>query len=394
MTKKTGLYAAVGPDLMHYEIDVDGLALSKRGTLQLPSNVQYVWPHASKPIMYAACSSRISRDAVGTEHCLCVLHIDRSSGEPKLQGAPLRLPHRPIHLTTDASSQNLLVAFNSPSDLHVYRIGSDGSLGEQVTQRNGIDTGVFPHQIRVSADDKLAILVTRGNPAPAQLPHAEAQKDAGALKIFQYDAGMLRNEVSIAPGGGIRFGPRHIDFHPSGRWIFVSLETQNKLYVFEREGNHVIPEPIHQRDLLANPSDVPTKQGAGTLHVHPNGRFLYCVNRGHVPEAYRGRKVLIGADNTFVVFAIDPATGEPTLVQHIDAGGLCPRTFALHPSGKLLVAANAETHLVKTGDGVHQVSGNLAVFQVAGDGRLEFVRRYDVELGPDDKLFWMGMVNY
>lgn len=104
--------------------------------------------------------------------------------------------------------------------------------------------------------------------------------------------------------------------------------------------------------------------------------------------------MLIGADNTFAVFSINEATGEPTLLQHIDAGGICARTFAVHASGELLVAANAETHLVKQGDDVREVSANLAVFEVDGDGRLKFVRKYDVELGPQDKLFWMGMVDY
>ncbi len=394
MSKTTGLYASVGPFLTHYEIDVDGLALHKRDTLRLPANVQYVWPHASKPLLYAASSSRISRDAVGTEHFLSVLAIDRQTGAIASRGEPVRLPHRPIHLTTDRDSRHVLVAFNAPSDLIVYRIRDDGMIGERVEQRAGIDTGVFPHQIRVSPDDALAILVTRGNPAPGNAPHAEKQRDAGALKIFAYEAGKLGAETSIAPGGGFRFGPRHLDFHPTGPWVFVSLETQNKLQVFKRDGNRILRDPVFERELLANPQHVPTKQGAGTIHVHPNGRFVYCVNRGHVSTEYQGKPVLVGVDNTFAVFSVNEATGEPTLVQHVDSGGICARTFALHPSGRMLVAANAEAHLVKFGDEVREVSGNLAVFQVRSDGTLEFVQKYDVALGPQDKQFWMGMVDY
>jgi len=394
MSTKTGLYAAVGPLLTHYEIDLEGLALRKRGTVKMPANVQYAWPHASKPFMYVASSSRISRDAVGSEHFLSVFEIDPQTGAVAPSGSPVRLPHRPIHLTTDRASKNVLVAFNAPSDLHVCRIGDDGSIGARVPQRGGIDTGVFPHQVRVSGDDQLAILVTRGNPAPGNAPHAEQQRDAGALKVFEYKDGTLGEEISIAPGGGHRFGPRHLDFHPTAPWVFVSLETQNKLCVFKREGRRILSEPVFQRELLVTPENVPSKQGAGTIHVHPNGRFVYCVNRGHVPVDYQGRKVLIGADNTFAVFAVDEATGEPTLIQHIDSAGLCARTFALHPSGRMLVAANAETHLVKDGEAIREVSGNLAVFEVKSDGTLGFVRKYDVALGPDDKLFWMGMVDY
>lgn len=131
----TGLYAGVGPYLTHYDVDVAGLALSRRDTVKLPGNIQYIWPHASQPCLYVASSSRISRDAVGSEHFLSVLAIDRASGRVTPFGTPVRLPHRPIHLTTDRHSANVLVAFNAPSDLHVYRIQRDGAIGEQVAQR-------------------------------------------------------------------------------------------------------------------------------------------------------------------------------------------------------------------------------------------------------------------
>lgn len=394
MRKDTAVYSSVGRKLTHYEIDVDGLALVERETVTLPANVQYVWPHATKPFLYVASSTRINRDAVGTDHFLSALAIDPKTGALSPHGASVRLPHRPVHMTTDADSSHALVAFNNPSDLQIYRIAADGTVGELVPQREGIATGIFPHQIRVTADNRLAILVTRGNPFQGKNPHAEEQRDAGALKIFQYDKGRLGDEVSIAPGGGKRFGPRHLDFHPRAPYLYLCLETQNRLQVFKREGDRILPDPVFERELLPDPSNVPHKQGAGTVHMHPDGKLVYCVNRGHVPVDYQGKPVLIGADNSFVVFRLDEATGEPTLVQRIDSGGICARTFALHPSGRMLVAGNAETHWVKEGDDVRQVSGNLAVFEVKPDGTLRFVRKYDVALGPDDKLFWMGMVDY
>ena len=104
--------------------------------------------------------------------------------------------------------------------------------------------------------------------------------------------------------------------------------------------------------------------------------------------------MVIGPDNTLVVYSINPATGEPNAMQHIDSAGMCPRTFALDPSARMLVAANSEAHWVKEGDQVKWVPGNLSVFRVLDDGRLEFKRKYDVELGPKQKLLWMGIVGY
>ena len=75
----------------------------------------------------------------------------------------------------------------------------------------------------------MVILVTRGNG-----PSGTKPEDPGALKIFSYTDGLLMNRASIAPGGGLNFQPRHLDFHPSKPWVFVSLERQNKIEVYEK----------------------------------------------------------------------------------------------------------------------------------------------------------------
>ncbi|MFZ0672952.1 MAG: hypothetical protein WAM50_21930, partial [Pseudolabrys sp.] len=46
--RKVALYANVGADLTHYDVDVAGAELIKRETVTLPAGVQYAWPHASR----------------------------------------------------------------------------------------------------------------------------------------------------------------------------------------------------------------------------------------------------------------------------------------------------------------------------------------------------------
>ena len=46
--QKVALYANVGADLTHYDVDVAGAQLTKRATVTLPASVQYAWPHASR----------------------------------------------------------------------------------------------------------------------------------------------------------------------------------------------------------------------------------------------------------------------------------------------------------------------------------------------------------
>ncbi|MBV8133126.1 MAG: beta-propeller fold lactonase family protein, partial [Alphaproteobacteria bacterium] len=103
------------------------------------------------------------------------------------------------------------------------------------------------------------------------------------------------------------------------------------------------------------------------------------------------KQVFGGGENNFAVYSIDQATGEPRLIQHVDTRGIHCRTFHIDPSGRLLVAAHIMPLLVKDGTGVRTIPASLAVFRIAGDGRLDFVRKYDVDVG-DKTMFWMGMV--
>jgi 6-phosphogluconolactonase (cycloisomerase 2 family) len=280
----------------------------------------------------------------------------------------------------------LLVAFSNPSAIRVYRVNPDATPGEEVRQPGSIDAGIYGHQVRVSPDNRLAILVTRGHDAAGGKP-----EDPGALKVFNYRDGLLTNEVSVAPNGGYGFGPRHLDFHPAKPWVYVSLERQNKLDMFEIAGRALSPAPVFRKETLAEPGNIRGRQVTGTVHVHPNGRFVYAVNRASSTIEAEGRPVFAGGENTFAVYSIDATTGEPTLIQHTDTRGIHCRTFHIDPSGRMLVAAHIMALPVREGAAIRTVPASLAVFRIGDDGKLDFVRKYDVEVA-DKTMFWMGMV--
>src|SRR5258707_512449 len=279
-SQKVALYANVGPDLTHYDVDVTGAELIKRETVTLPAAVQYAWPHVSRRYLYVASSSSApGYGTAGTEHHVTAFAIDPASGALTPHGAPIRLPTRPIHISTDIPSENILVAFNNPSAVRVYRINKDFTPGEEVTQPGPIDAGIFAHQVRVTPDNRLAILVTRGN----EVTPTKAE-DPGALKVFNYKDGVLTNEVSIAPNGGKEFGPRHLDFHPTKPWMYVSIETQNKMYMYRIEKDGINPEIAYRSETLSEPKNIRARQAAGTVHVHPNGGYLAWAKLAHHTE--------------------------------------------------------------------------------------------------------------
>src|SRR4051812_1036040 len=384
---KVALYANVGADLTHYDVDVNGMTLTPRETVKLPASVQYAWPHASRRYLYVASSNTVPGSSiVGTEHHVTAFAIDPATGALKQHGEPIRLPVRPIHLSTDIPSENILVAFNNPSSVRVYRINKDFTPGEEVPQPGVTDAGIYAHQVRVTPDNRNVILVTRGNEGTPAKP-----EDPGALKVFDYKDGVLSNEVSVAPNGGKEFGPRHLDFHPTKPWVYVSIETQNQMMMFPLENGRLAPKPAFVASTLAEPNNIRARQAASTVHVHPNGRFVYGANRSEQTEEYQGQKVFKGGENGIVVFAIDPATGEPKPIQHIETRGIHPRTFHIDPSGRMLVAEHNLPVKVRDGDQIKTVMAGLSVLRIGDDGKLEFVRKYDIDVG-DKTMWWMGMV--
>jgi 6-phosphogluconolactonase len=173
--------------------------------------------------------------------------------------------------------------------------------------------------------------------------------------------------------------------------MYVSIETQNKTYTYRMESGRIHPEIAFRADTLAEPENRRSRQAAGTVHVHPNGRVLYGANRAHDKVDFQGKKVFRGGENSIVVFSLDQSTGEPTAIQHIETRAIHPRTFHIDPTGRLLVAQHNLPVDVRDGDTIRTIPAGLSVFRIGDDGTLTFVRKYDVDVG-DKPMFWMGMV--
>ena len=340
---RCALYVSVGRELTHYDVDVQKAALAKRATLTLPQNVQYVWPHPSRKFLYAACSNG-APEVEGDAHCAVALEVDPDTRALRAHGPEVPLPSRPIHLTVDGAGNHLLTAYNKPSSVTVHRIERDGTLGAQVRQQGDLDTGIYAHQVKVAPSNRTVIVVARGNDA-----QGAKTEDPGALKVFAYADGQLTPAASVAPNGGYGFGPRHIDFHPSRPWVYASLERQNTLQMFRFDGDVAAPQPAYTKDTLADTAGMRPRQRCGTIHVHPEGRYVYVANRASGTTSVDGEAVFVGGENNIAVYRIDAQTGEPIAIQHADTHGIVPRTFALDPTGSVLVAANSVP--IRTRDG-------------------------------------------
>jgi len=121
-------------------------------------------------------------------------------------------------------------------------------------------------------------------------------------------------------------GPRHCAFHPEGGFVYALGELDAYVYAYSWD------EATGKAEFIDRvPGLTPDFEGdfkSAQILVHPNGRFLYTSNRG---------------PDDIAIFAIDPESGVPELVEHHSSGGKTPRNFTLSPDGSFLIVANKES---------------------------------------------------
>jgi len=386
MGGKFALYAAVGPDLVHYDADVEAGTLTHRDTLHTPyPYLKFGWADPARRFLYVA-STNAPMAEPGDDFNLSAYRIDPDTGALSPHGAAKPLPASATHLTLDAQGRHALAVFRKGM-ISVNHIAADGTVGEAVTQPEALYGGVFSHQIRVAPSNDLAIVVARGNRATRNKP-----EEPGSLSVFNYRDGVLSEKARVAPGGGYGFGPRNLDFHPSQPWVYVCLELQSRIHVYKLEQGTLSPQPAFIKDTLGKPGWVSSHQIAGQLHVHPSGRFVYIANRAAGEINFEGRPFFAGGTNDMAVFSINQETGEPTLIQNEDTRGIYPFSFCIDPTGRMLVVGNSQAFEVRdTAATTTTIPASLATFRIGDDGQLTFVAKYDVAPKGEEMLIWTGL---
>lgn len=232
----------------------------------------------------------------------------------------------PCHLTVDATGRSVLVANYEGGNVAVLPVRPDGSLGAatDVVQHSGSSVNAERQQ----GPHAHCVLLDRANRYAFAL-------DLGLdrIMIYRFDAARGKLTPNEVPWAGVKpgAGPRHLAFHPSGRYAYVVNELDSTVTAFAYESRRGALSAVQTVSTL--PGGFSESNTCAEVQVSASGKFLYASNRGQ---------------NSIAVLAIDGRTGKLRPVQHEPTGGKTPRHFAIDPTGAYLLAANQNSDTIHT----------------------------------------------
>ncbi len=164
------------------------------------------------------------------------------------------------------------------------------------------------------------------------------------IHIYRLDAATARltpntpSEWKAAPGSG----PRALQFHPNGKWVYCANEISSTVNVLHWDAQRGALETV--QDLALLPPAYHGPAAASEIVLDQAGHFAYAAVRF----------------GDFVAWLkISQKDGTLSLLDRSSCGGKVPRHIALDPSDRWLLSANEETNNIAV-FARNQLTGHLA----------------------------------
>lgn len=301
-----------------YEMEPSSGSLTLKTVVKNLTNPSFLAVHPQTGYVYTVHEKGTFQGQPGGG--VIALAADPKTGESRVLNTQSSGGEDPCYISLDRTGKFALVANYISGSVAMLPIASDGTLEPVCSTVQ--HTGKSIHPERQDSPYAHSIL-------PDPTNQYAIACDLGIDKLLVYRMDLNRGqllqhaETSVTPGSG----PRHLVFHPNGRYAYLACELNSTVLAFtwdpeggtldEFQSVRTLPPGYEGRNLPAD------------IHITPNGQFLYVSNRGH---------------DSFACFEISPESGLLTLKHHVSTGGSEPRGFAIDPTGKYLLAANQNSN--------------------------------------------------
>jgi len=279
-------------------------------------NPSYLAVSTDERYVYSVGES--GRDAVAY-----AFSFDKKSGKLSLLNSQPTNGAAPCYISADRAGRFVVTANYSGGSVSVLPLATDGSL-QPVEKVFGFE-GSGPD---INRQDKPHLHCAVFSPDQHYLFAADLGTDQLHKFTTNDTAPFLATgnpeAYKLEPGSG----PRHLTFHPNGKYAYLINELSGKVTAFHYSNGHF--EPVQY--ITSDMSEGVGGKGSADIHVSPDGKFLYASNRANT--------------NNIAIFSINDADGRLTLVGH-QPTGRHPRNFIITPNGKYLLVANMNSNLIQ-----------------------------------------------
>jgi 6-phosphogluconolactonase len=320
-THPTATTMSASKGIYGFRFDSKTGMLSPLGVVAETANPAHVWASPNGKFLYAV--NWQSPDKADT---VSAFAIDQKTGGLTLLNKSSAMGDLANQVVLDPSGKIAATVTYNSGTFSVYSVGADGKLSDAFYTDKHTGQPLSPkqpgpkaHGVVFSKDSKFAYVA-----------------ELGLDRVYSYHVDIANRKVTpfdppyvMVKAGS---GPRRLQLHPNGKFLYVNHETDSQVSVFEVDGGHL--KEIQAVSTL--PADYKGNNTTAEIQIDKEGKWLYVTNRGH---------------DSLALYAVDPSKGTLKMIENIPSLGRTPRNITIDPTNEYLIAAN-------------QAGENVVVFRI------------------------------
>lgn len=227
----------------------------------------------------------------------------------------------PCYVELDKRGKHAVTANYAGGNISVFEIDHDGELSDIIQkidfEGKGKDVerqqGPHLHSVKFSPEGNFLFAADLGTDkihCMKVIKEGHTYLDEKNIESYEVPAGS---------------GPRHLLFHPSGKFLYLITELKGEVIVF-------LYQNYRLQMIQSAAIDAVTGNEAGDIDITPDGKFLYASSRTE--------------NDGVAIFSIDEETGEINKIKYINTG-IHPRNIKVTPNGKFLLVANKDSNSIE-----------------------------------------------